>query len=226
MNINSKGICTTAMLAMLMALMGAPFVYRIAQSQHWFSLYSTLSRKTAHESFETERLTAHRITVQDLNNLHLLLSLPQVGLMRVHSRKEAKKKLQACLRHWKEYEFGSWIFYDKKTGKFIGIGDLCPAPGTAISSNNETIFHSGEVMISYVIMPEYWNKGFATEIAQALIKLGFEKLDLESIIGFTDLSNTYSRRILEKAGFVCQEFPAIALYRLTKKQYCLQSHYQ
>ncbi|WP_020498054.1 GNAT family N-acetyltransferase [Sciscionella marina] len=52
--------------------------------------------------------------------------------------------------------------------------------------------------IGYVIAPEHAGLGYATEIAGALLRFGFESLCLERIIGECDPANSASRRVLDK----------------------------
>ncbi len=62
--------------------------------------------------------------------------------------------------------------------------------------------------IGYILKTECWRKGFATEIAERLIKHGFEKLKLTEIFGTIDDDNFGSIKVAEKAGmnFLRYEF--------------------
>lgn len=57
---------------------------------------------------------------------------------------------------------------------------------------------SGE--ISYIVHPDYWGKGIATEASRLLLKFGFEKLLLHRIYATCDPRNTGSSRVLLKIG--------------------------
>ncbi|GAB4357348.1 MAG: GNAT family N-acetyltransferase [Kiloniellaceae bacterium] len=59
----------------------------------------------------------------------------------------------------------------------------------------------GNFELGYVLAPEAWGRGLATEAARALVVYGFEKLGAEALTSghFTD--NPASGRVLEKAGF-------------------------
>jgi ribosomal-protein-alanine N-acetyltransferase len=50
-------------------------------------------------------------------------------------------------------------------------------------------------------MPDYWNRGFATEIAQVSLDVGFERLGLAEIGSWTLPINLVSQRVMEKLGF-------------------------
>lgn len=59
-------------------------------------------------------------------------------------------------------------------------------------------FRHGE--IGYFVHPDYWNRGYATEVTQLLLHFGFITCDLHRIIGTCDPRNTASVRVLEKVG--------------------------
>lgn len=54
--------------------------------------------------------------------------------------------------------------------------------------------------IGYIINPEYWGMGFATEVAKVLITYGFDRLNLHRIFATCDPSNIGSSRVLGKVG--------------------------
>lgn len=56
--------------------------------------------------------------------------------------------------------------------------------------------------VGYWIGVPYWNQGFATEAAAAMIKYGFETLGLNKISAKYSTENPASGRVLEKLGFV------------------------
>lgn len=56
--------------------------------------------------------------------------------------------------------------------------------------------------IGYVINPDYWGMGFATETAKQLIGFGFEQLNLHRIYATCDPRNIASSKVLKKAGMI------------------------
>lgn len=54
--------------------------------------------------------------------------------------------------------------------------------------------------IGYILNPEHWGKGFASEIAEALTTQAFA-LGAEKVTACARESNLVSRRIIEKLGF-------------------------
>ncbi len=58
--------------------------------------------------------------------------------------------------------------------------------------------HSYE--IGWAFNPEYYNKGYASEAALALLKYGFEVLELHRIVATCQPENVPSYRVMEKIG--------------------------
>lgn len=55
--------------------------------------------------------------------------------------------------------------------------------------------------IGYVLHPDYWRRGFATEAVEAVIAHGFETLGLSQITADVDPENAASLAMLKKLGF-------------------------
>jgi RimJ/RimL family protein N-acetyltransferase len=64
------------------------------------------------------------------------------------------------------------------------------------TENNKVNYYD----IGYRFMPQFWGKGYATEATKAWLKLGFEEMNLQEIIGAAHQENKASRRVLEKCG--------------------------
>lgn len=77
--------------------------------------------------------------------------------------------------------------------KMIGAGEL-----TLRDISNR----SGE--IGYIINPDYWGRGIATDVATLLINFGFSNLSLHRIFATCDPRNIGSSRVLEKVGMTLE----------------------
>ncbi len=58
-----------------------------------------------------------------------------------------------------------------------------------------------DASMGYVIHPDYWGKGYATEIVRFMVCYGFQKLKLHRIYATCHTANLGSAKVLEKAGF-------------------------
>jgi ribosomal-protein-alanine N-acetyltransferase len=72
--------------------------------------------------------------------------------------------------------------------------------GSAALSVTNVEHRRGE--IGYVLHPDSWSKGLATEAARMLLRLGFAELQLRRISATCHPDNHASSRVLEKAGLV------------------------
>jgi ribosomal-protein-alanine N-acetyltransferase len=61
-------------------------------------------------------------------------------------------------------------------------------------------FGEGTYEIGWVFNPKYHNNGFASEAARAILKYGFEKMNIHRIIATCQPQNIPSYRIMEKIG--------------------------
>jgi RimJ/RimL family protein N-acetyltransferase len=107
------------------------------------------------------------------------------------SEEKIAERIQKAVDHWQQHGFGSWVFRLKKDGLFIGLGGL-----KIHQIDGQEVLGFG-----YAVMPDYWNQGFATEMARASLKIGFGQLRLAEIASWTLPINLASQRVLEKMGF-------------------------
>jgi ribosomal-protein-alanine N-acetyltransferase len=146
---------------------------------------------------ESERLELHEITWNDTENIHSLHSIPAVdeyNTLGIPQNIEETKSFMAPLiadqtcSQRKKY---CWIIYQKIRKKFIGLA------GMNLSADR---FQSGEIY--YKLLPKHWGKGYATEVAKALIIFGFTQLNLHRIIAGVAIDNYRSIHVLEKVGMI------------------------
>ncbi len=148
------------------------------------------------ETFQTKRLSADRLQSEDFDDLCRMHQDPRVmATLTAHggilSDNETRQVLTRNLEHWDRHGFGLWVFRDKVDGQFVGRGGLRK---TYIGGNNE-------VELAYALMAEFWGKGLATEMGEAILKVGFEQLGLADVVCFTLTTNRASQRVMEKLRF-------------------------
>ncbi|MUL35179.1 GNAT family N-acetyltransferase [Gloeocapsopsis dulcis] len=167
--------------------------------------------KRHQEKFSSDRLTASPLCAADFSILCQMHQDPNVmaTLNGIRSHEQTKQYLHKNLEHWQRYGYGLWMFRDTD-GNFVGRGGL------------RKIYIDGndEIELAYALMPAYWGKGLATEMAKAILKVGFEYLDIAEVVCFTLTINQASQRVMQKVGFqykrdiIHANLPHV-LYRLT-----------
>jgi RimJ/RimL family protein N-acetyltransferase len=73
----------------------------------------------------------------------------------------------------------------------VGAGGYCGPPD-----------RDGRVEIGFSVLPGWQGRGYATELARALIENAFSESEVEQVVAHTTEDNAASRRVLEKSGFV------------------------
>lgn len=52
----------------------------------------------------------------------------------------------------------------------------------------------------YVLAKKYWGQGYMTEVLRTMIAVGFSTFGFEKILGYCDVDNIASARVMEKVG--------------------------
>lgn len=163
---------------------------------------------------ETEHLIGTRIQQDDLGVLYRMYTNEEVMYTLGGTKlfREAKESHAQMYDHWEKNEFGVYIFRDKQTEEFVGRGGL----------KKLHLEGRDEVEVMFAVMPKYWGKGLAVEIAKKSIEVAFEYINLDNVIAFTTTDNKRSQRVMEKAGlkqerlFTYHDLPH-TLYRIKRR---------
>ncbi|HWT80022.1 MAG TPA: GNAT family N-acetyltransferase, partial [Candidatus Methylomirabilis sp.] len=86
------------------------------------------------------------------------------------------------------------------------------------------IYNQDVVGLDYAVMVDHWNRGLATEMAQASLAMGFERLSFPEVSCWALPINYASLRVMEKVGFRYEEDLGFAglpyrFYRLTAAEW-------
>jgi ribosomal-protein-alanine N-acetyltransferase len=134
---------------------------------------------------------------------------PTMGPPRTHA--EIAERLERAAAHWARDGWGQWALFDRETGALVGRG-----------GPERTEFDGvPEVELGWVITPERWGEGLATEVGRASVEVAFGTLGLPDLVAYTTPDNLASRRVMEKLGFAYEktaphrEYGALVLYRLS-----------
>ena len=144
---------------------------------------------------QSARLTLKEIGWEDLDAIHNLYSLPEVDEFNTLGipvdLDETRKNIRPAIEAQKDKNRKSylWKIVAKDSERFMGVA------GLTLSLNR---FKLGEIF--YLLKPEFWGMGFATEVAKTLVKSGFEDFKLHKVEAGVATENIRSIKVLEKAG--------------------------
>lgn len=135
---------------------------------------------------ETDRCLIRELSLSDLPALYELYDKPGMTdfvepLYDYETELEYQKAYIENMYGF--YEYGMWLVFSKETGKLIGRAGL---------EHNE---------MGYMIAPELWNQGYATEVCRFIIDYARENTDFEELYCRIDERNEASVRLAKKLGF-------------------------
>ena len=146
-------------------------------------------------TIETDRFILRKIKVSDYLDMYEYSKLEKVTkylLWRPHpDARYTRDYLSYVQSQYRAGEFYDWAIIEKTSNKMIG---------TCGFAKLDTDNNCAE--IGYVINPEYWGKGIATECVKRVIEFGFNELNLHRIEARYIVGNEVSRNVMEKCGMV------------------------
>jgi RimJ/RimL family protein N-acetyltransferase len=107
---------------------------------------------------------------------------------------QAREVIKNIRQQYVENGIGRWAVFESATGAFIGWAGL----KLITEPINGYVNHYD---LGYRFMKKYWRKGYASEVAKALVEYGFDILKQNEIHAYTHAGNTASQRVLLKSGF-------------------------
>jgi [ribosomal protein S5]-alanine N-acetyltransferase len=140
----------------------------------------------------TARLNLREFAISDFNAVHAYSSDPRVTRYLFFGPRDEEATadyLEGLLASQRERPRTRFELAVEETaaGKVIGACDL-------------SFIERNVVDLGYMLGTESWGKGYATEIALALIDAAFFDLRAERVISTVDVNNGASIRVLEKIG--------------------------
>jgi RimJ/RimL family protein N-acetyltransferase len=141
----------------------------------------------------TERLLLRPFLVSDAPAVERLAGAREVAdttLLIPHpypagAAKQFIEGIRAEFEKGEQYVFGITLH---------ATGELCGSMGLKISAPHQR----GE--LGYWIGVPFWNRGYCTEAGRAILRFGFEELELNSINAHHFIRNPASGRVLQKLG--------------------------
>jgi RimJ/RimL family protein N-acetyltransferase len=140
----------------------------------------------------TPRLTLRRFTPDDFELLVRLHANPDVMQYAggVKSRGQTQDIMDVrILQYYERYPgLGIWATIERSTGICCGTHLLNHIRGESM------------IQLGYLLFPEFWGRGYATEMSIAVLRYGFTQMQLPRIHALTDQENVPSQQVLVKAG--------------------------
>ncbi len=144
---------------------------------------------------ESERLRYRKLTKNDISSwveffekndrLHFL------GLDLTKTKDVlAKDWIIRQLERYEEQGLGLLAVEIKENGKLIGMGGIIPRELNGKSEHE----------IAYSLKPEFWKKGYGTEIAKQMKRFGFKNIETNRFISIIHIENTDSIHVAKKNG--------------------------
>ncbi|MBV6627842.1 MAG: GNAT family N-acetyltransferase [Rivularia sp. (in: Bacteria)] len=142
---------------------------------------------------QTKRLIIREFQVLDIEALAKILAKPEVmqfSLDGVFSTKQTAVKIQSFLDSYQKFGYGKWAVIHRQSGRLIGYCGIVV----------EKIEGKLENELGYRLDSDFWGQGLATEAAKACLNYGFDKLNLDCVLGLVEPENKASAKVLEKIG--------------------------
>jgi RimJ/RimL family protein N-acetyltransferase len=143
----------------------------------------------------TERLVLRPFTMDDLDAVHAWQSLPEVARYLYwpeRTREESRIALAAKVA----------VPWPNAVGESVTLAVQRRDTGEVIGEVHVEWLHEewrqGE--FGFVFHPDHGGRGYATEAAEVVLRLGFTHLGLHRIVGRCDVRNTGSIKLMERLG--------------------------
>ena len=150
---------------------------------------------------KTERLQLRHLRAPDITALAPLYGNPNVmhfyndGL--TLSRNQTQGIIDYYSKFGKKNKSGIWAVLNRESGRFLGVG------GIVTTQTGFKLRRQWEV--SYMLAPEQWGQGLATELLAGLVDYGFAVLRAQTLLALIHPNNAASIRVAVKNGFTPKE---------------------
>lgn len=156
---------------------------------------------------ETDRLILAPMTLKDIDiALELLCDARVMKYVTGHPETEAdvRADMPNAVRRGAGGRIGIWSATRKDTGQKIGDGVLLPVPIETDDTEWDTVvadrWPQAQIEVGYLLIPDAWGQGYATEMCARLLRFMFEHSALSKIVATTDPDNVKSHNVLGKNG--------------------------
>ncbi len=158
----------------------------------------------------TERLTLRKLSVSDSTDMYEYSkkSIVTKYLLWTEHESESRSYNYLCgVSEWyKRGEYFDWAVTLTDSGKMIGTCGF-----TSFD------FEHGRAEVGYVLNPDFWGQGIATEAVSAVIEFAFNELGANRVEAHFIEGNNASLRVMEKCGMTFEGY--LKQYMLIKGEY-------
>lgn len=141
---------------------------------------------------ETERLLLRDQQPEDADVLAKMFADAEVMRFIGDGKTYPRSVVEQSITKWNDYGrkhgFTSWAVIRKEDNAFIGKCGFNRLPDDS------------DIELSYMLDEPYWGKGYATEIASAVLEHGLNKLGMKRVVALVYPQNSPSIRVIEKTG--------------------------
>lgn len=143
---------------------------------------------------ETPRLTFRRLEESDAERLFEIYRAPDVlryfAVGPPETIDDARAAIRRHLLRYEEWGFGLWATVLRETGKLVGRCGLLL----------QNLDGDPEVEVAYLIAPNHWGRGLASEAARGIRDYGFEILKQERLVSIIHVENERSKQVARAVG--------------------------
>ncbi|MFJ2032988.1 GNAT family N-acetyltransferase [Streptosporangium sp. NPDC087985] len=143
----------------------------------------------------TDRLILRPFTPDDLDSLHAIHSRPDVARYLYWEPRDTEQVAEALKTKTTQ---SALLEPGQALALAVELATTGALIGDAMLFWHSDQHRSGE--IGYIFHPGHHGRGYATETAEALLRLGFDGLDLHRITGRLDGRNDASAQVLQRVG--------------------------
>jgi RimJ/RimL family protein N-acetyltransferase len=143
---------------------------------------------------ETERMVLRPYSLADFDAFHDMHGRDDVARYLPWETRDEQASSEALQRHQtvvleKDGDAITLAAFDKESERLVG---------EYILFLRSVQHRGGEV--GYVLHPDFWGRGLATEGARAMLEIGFDLMGMHRIIARIEARNTGSAAVLERLG--------------------------
>ena len=157
-------------------------------------------------TLETENLILRPFKDDDVDDYFGVLDSPEVRrwlhIPESLDRSDAWQQMAWFVGQWELRGTGHWALEEKKSGQFVGRAGL---------HRPERHDWPG-VEVGWLLHPDYWGRGYATEAGAAAVHYGFEDLQVDKLFSCILPENHRSQAVAKRLGFEFLEERVLAFF--------------